>query len=258
MLHATIYFFPSVIWRGSNINGKLHLLQLNLLLTLKYLQSAFQPRAWLVTHVERMLLPEEVAFRRYQKCWRRAGITRQSNSDFVRKRICLPLASSLVSGQSVRSSPFGCAAGTRLGDQMSPLRQLRVPPRALEPTRVFLCGDYIELTGSRLIVLLLLQKGWVGCYPACQNLCPKSTKPHTCSGSSTRANIFMQLFVGFDFQIKFHEQSFNTAAFKKTSEKIHIYIYHRSVFNCEFVTKFSKHFFRIGPTLRFGLFPSSV
>lgn len=98
---------------------------------------------------------------------------------------------------------------------MSPLRQLRVPPQALDPTGVFLCSDYIELTGSRLILLLLLQKGWVGCYSSCQNLCPKSTKPHTRFGSSTHANIFMQLFVGFGFQIKFHEQNFSTAAFKK-------------------------------------------
>lgn len=130
-------------------------------------------------------------------------------------RICLPLVNSLVTGQSICSSSFDCARGTRLSDKMSPLRELRVPPQALDPTHVFLCADYIELTGSRLILLLLLQKGWVGCYPSCQNLCPKSTKPHTRSGSNTHANIFMQLFVGFDFQIKFHEQTFNIAAFKK-------------------------------------------
>lgn len=169
-------------------------------------------------------------------------------------RFCLPLANSLVSGQSIFSLPSDCAPGTKLDDQMSPLWELRVPPQALDPTYVFLCSDYIELTGSCLILLLLLlQKGWVGCYPSCQNLCPKSTKPQTRSGSSTRANIFMQLLVGFDFQIEFHEQKLQYSCLQKTNEKIHMY--HWSVFNCEFVPVFSKHIFHIGPT---GLFPSPV
>jgi len=123
-------------------------------------------------------------------------------------RICLPLAHSLVLGQSIRCLPFDCAPGTRLGGQMSPLRQLRVPAQALDP-----CGWAHRISFDPPAAAN--KNGWVGCYPSCQNLCPKSTKPRTCSGSSTRANIFMQLFVGSDFQIKFHEQSFNTAAFKK-------------------------------------------
>lgn len=202
-----------LLWlRCSGINGKLHFLQLNL----DPAVSAFEHRVWSVTLVEGMQLPEWVTFRRYQNCWGRAGITQQSSSDLVRMRICLPLANSLVSGQSVFSLPSDCAPGTRLDDQMSPLWEPRVPPQALDPTHVSLCSEYIELTGSFLILLLLLlQKGWVGCYPFCQNLCPKSTKPQMHSGSSTRANIFMQLLVGFDFQIEFHQQSFNAAAFKK-------------------------------------------
>lgn len=207
--HSNI--FASLIERSS-INGKIHLLQLNL----DPAVSAFEHRAWSVTHTEGMQFPERVTFRRYQKCWGRPGITQQSSSDFVRMRIRLPLANSLVSGQSIFSLPSDCAPGTRLDDQMSPLWELRVPPQALDPTRVFLCSDYIEITGSCLILLLLLlQKGWVGYYSSCQNLCPKSTKPQMRSGSSTHANIFMQLLVGFDFQIEFREQSFNTAAFKK-------------------------------------------
>lgn len=88
----------------------------------------------------------------------------------------------------------------------------------LDLTRVVLCRDYAELTGSRLILLLLLQKGWVGCYPSCQNLCPKSTKPHARPGPSTRAYVFVELFMRFGFQIEFHEQSFDTATFKNKSE----------------------------------------
>lgn len=200
-----------LLWmRGSGINGKLHLLQLDLDPSV----SAFEHGAWSVALMEGIQLPEWLTSGRYQKRWGRAGITQQSY--FVRMRICLPLADSLVSGQSIFSLPSDCAPGTRLDDQMSPLWELRVPPQALDPTHVFLCCDYIELTGSCLILLLLLlQKGWVGCYPSCQNLCPKSTKPQTRFGSSTRANVFMQLLVGFDFQIEFHEQSFNAAAFKK-------------------------------------------
>lgn len=144
-------FFCFYGLRDSNINGKLCFLKLNLLLTLQYLQSAFELRAWSLTHTERMQLREGVTFRRYQKCWKRAGIAQQSNSDFVRMWIWLPLANSLVSGQSICSSPFDCAPGTRLGDPMPPLRELRVPPQASDPTAVFLCDDYIEITGSRLI-----------------------------------------------------------------------------------------------------------
>lgn len=82
--------FPTTVFlllwlRGSSLlMASSILLQLNLDPTV----SAFGHGAWSVTHTEGMQLPEQVTFRRYQKCWGRAGITRQSSSDFVRMRFC--------------------------------------------------------------------------------------------------------------------------------------------------------------------------
>lgn len=69
---------------------------------------------------------------------------------------------------------------------------------------------------------------------------PKSTKPHTHSGSDTHASIFVQLFAGFDFQIKFREQSFNTAAFKK---QIRRSVYMTKVYLAENLLQYSPKVF---------------
>lgn len=245
-----------MVSRSSNINGKLHLLRLNLLLTLQYLQSAFELGAWSLTHRERMPLPEGVTSRRYQKCWRRAGITQQSNSDFVRMWICLPLADSPVSGQSICSLPFDCAPGTRLGDPIPPLRELRVPPHALDPTDVFLCHDYIELTGSRLIPPAAAAKRVGGLL----SLLPKSlSKINKATYAFWLKGLCKHIYAtvcGIWLSNEIPWAKLQYSCFQKTNEEIHIY--HQSAFNCRFVTIFSKHLFTVGPTGRFGLFPSSV
>lgn len=83
-----------------------------------------------------------------------------------------------------------------------------------DPTHVFVCSDYIEHSVPFHPPPAATKRvgGFLSFLP---KSLPKSTKPHTHSGSDTHANIFMRLFAGFDFQIKFREQSFNTAAFKK-------------------------------------------
>lgn len=244
IIHTVIFL---LLWlRGSSINGKLHLPQLSL----DPAVSAFEHRACSVTCMEGTQLPERVTSTRYEKCWGRAGITQQSSSDFVRMRICLPLANSLVSGQGIFTLPSDSAPGTRLDDQMraegpSPgsgphscfpvqwlywaHRILFDPPPAAATKRV---GGLLSLLSKSLSKINKTTNEFWFKY-SCKHI------------YATACRIWLSNRIPW--------AELQCSCFQKTNEKIHIY--HWSVFNCEFVPIFSEHIFHISPA---GLFPSPV